>query len=92
MGARRRAAPFALSPGLWAAPFARPKVISCCPVYSWLIGTTTVKNFNYKFGTVEDMELWTCPKCEVTNIQTQYVHAHDVVHCVCNACGMEWIE
>jgi phage FluMu protein Com len=33
-----------------------------------------------------------CPRCECVNIDEQHVEVHDVIHCICNGCGQEWIE
>lgn len=33
-----------------------------------------------------------CPRCECVNIVEHQNEEYDVVHCICNGCGQEWIE
>lgn len=33
-----------------------------------------------------------CQKCHSSDINTMYVAGHDVLHCICNQCGYEWVE
>ena len=33
-----------------------------------------------------------CSKCHSSDINTMYVAGHDVLHCICNQCGYEWVE
>ena len=33
-----------------------------------------------------------CPKCHSSDINKMYIAGHDVLHCICNQCGKEWVE
>lgn len=33
-----------------------------------------------------------CPTCGSTNVQRVYIESHDVLHCMCDQCGREWVE
>ena len=33
-----------------------------------------------------------CQKCHSSDINTMYIAGHDVLHCICNQCGYEWVE
>lgn len=33
-----------------------------------------------------------CVKCRSSDINTLYIAGHDVLHCICNSCGYEWVE
>ena len=33
-----------------------------------------------------------CDKCRSLDINTMYVAGHNVLHCICNRCGYEWVQ
>lgn len=33
-----------------------------------------------------------CHKCHSSDINKMYIAGHDVLHCICNQCGKEWVE
>lgn len=36
--------------------------------------------------------LLVCSKCHSSDIDRMYIEGHDVLHCICKQCGIEWIE
>ena len=39
---------------------------------------------------LEDVD--NCQKCHSSDINKMYIAGHDVLHCICNQCGKEWVE
>lgn len=33
-----------------------------------------------------------CPTCHTLNVQYVYIESHNVLHCICDQCGREWVE
>jgi len=39
-----------------------------------------------------DQDADNCQKCHSSDINKMYIAGHDVLHCICNQCGKEWVE
>jgi hypothetical protein len=51
--------------------------------------TSTTEELRLKLLDATDAE---CSKCHSSDIDRMYIDGHDVLHCICNQCGKEWVE